>query len=292
MNRLAHKILHTMLRPLRGLGLRRFSIVRRALGAIKQNTAVVHGHKIYLDPADFAVSEEVSSGEYEPVETAVIKKLIRPTDTIIDLGANIGCFTILFCDLVPDGHVYAFEPSPRTFDFLQKNIQSNGFKNADLQKIAVGDHDGDAQLFINEYNKGDNRVYQSFGIPGITIRMSTLDSALPSGTKVDMIKMDIQGFEVRALRGMQRVLRENHALYIIAEWWPKGLRRAGNSADEFLTLIESLGFSWCMIDDEKKELRTISREKLIERFPPEKDDYVNLLCWRGKALPDSMLLLP
>ena len=92
------------------------------------------------------------------------------------------------------------------------------------------------------------------------------------------------------VKGMRRVLEENRELYMHVEFWPKGLMRAGNSAAELLSLIEELGFSWCMIDDERNELRTVSKEYLIERFPSQKDAYANLLCWRGKGLPDSLTL--
>jgi FkbM family methyltransferase len=290
MNRTAHKIINIVLRPLKGLGLRRFSIVRKILGFLKQNTAVVRGHKIYLNPSDFAVSEEISAGGYESMEMSIILKLVRETDTVVDLGANIGYFTVLFCDVARAGTVYAFEPSHETFGYLKKNIESNGFHNASLHETAIGDRDGEAQLFINEYNKGDNRVYPSFGAQGVSIRMSTLDSIIPTHTKVDFIKMDIQGFEVHALKGMQRTLRENHDLYMLVECWPKGLKRAGNSALELIGEIESLGFSWCMIDDEKNELRAVSKEHIVEKFPADKDDYANLLCWRGRALPDSLAI--
>ncbi len=288
MNRIAHKILFTLLRPLRGLGLRRFSIVRKILGSLKENIAIVRGHTMYLDPADFAVSEEISKGDYESSEVSVVTKLIKPTDTILDLGANIGYFTMLFSDLASSGNVHAFEPSPRTFGFLQKNISANGMKNVVLHETAVGEHDGEADLYINEYNRGDNRVYPSFNAKGVRIRMSKVDSIIPSNTKVDMIKIDIQGFEVHALRGMERVLRENPALYMLVECWPKGLQKAGSSVEALFSVLESEGFSWCFIDDEKQALRRVEKEEIVKKFPADQDAYANLLCWKGKALPESI----
>ena len=121
MNSATEKIIQSLLRPFRGLGLRQFSIVRRILGALKQNSVVVRGkHRMFLDPTDFVVSNEISGGDYEAMETSVVEKSVRPTDTVIDLGANIGYFTVLFCELAHKGHVYAFEPAPQTFNFLRK----------------------------------------------------------------------------------------------------------------------------------------------------------------------------
>ena len=288
MKRTAFNIVETALRPLRGLGFRKFAFVRWVLGALKPRRAIVRGRTMFLDPTDFVVSEEISRGEYEQMETNTILKLVQPSDTIIDLGANIGYYTILFCDAARAGRVHAFEPAPQTFGFLQKNIQWNGLKNASLYQIAIGERDGEAELFINGFNKGDNRLYESFGTKGVPVRVSKLDSVIPPGTKVDLIKMDIQGFEVHALRGMQRILHENHDLYIVAECYPKGLRRTGTPVEDFFALLEDNGFSWCMMDDETGELRALSKEKFIERFPSNTDAYANLLLWRGKRLPKEI----
>ena len=76
MNHTASKIIDTALRPLRGLGLRQFAIVRRILGALKPKTAIVHGHTIYLDPTDFAISKEIIAGNYESAEVALVTKLV------------------------------------------------------------------------------------------------------------------------------------------------------------------------------------------------------------------------
>ncbi|MDP3645460.1 MAG: FkbM family methyltransferase [bacterium] len=243
---------------------------------------------IYLDPADFAVSEEISAGGYEADEVELVTRLIRPTDTVIDIGANIGYFTVLFCDVAREGTVHSFEPSPKTCSFLRKNIESNGFKNAHVYEMAVGDRDGHAQIFINEYNKGDNRLYPSFGAKGVDIRVAMLDSVIPPDTKVDFIKMDTQGYEVYALRGMRRVVRDSPDLRMIVECWPKGLKKAGSSIEEFFSELENAGFSWRIIDG--GELRTVSKEAFIAKFPTEKDDYANLLCWRGKKLPHSVVI--
>lgn len=268
MNLASYDAIKKALSPLRGLGLRKFPPVQWALGALKPHKAFMPGgvRTIFLDPADFVVSEEISRGGYEQFESSVILKLVGPADTVIDLGANIGYYTILFCDAAKNGHVYAFEPSPKTFGYLRKSILANGFKNVTLHEMAVGDRDGEAEIFINGYNKGDNRLYQSFETKGVPIRISTLDSVIPAGTKVDLIKMDIQGFEEHALRGMQRVLRENPQIYIVAECYPKGLRRAGGSVESFFNILEDAGFSWCMIDDKKTSCARYVKKSSLKSF--------------------------
>lgn len=286
---LAKKAIRTMLAPLRGLGLRRFSIVRRALGALKENITTAHGHIMYLDPSDFAVSEEISTGGYEAGEVEIVRALVRASDTVLDVGANIGYFTILCSSIAKDGRVYSFEPSQQTFSFLKRNIESNHFANAQAHQIAIGDREGEAMLYINQFNKGDNRLYDSFGATGVNVRIRTLDSVLPPGTRVDLIKMDIQGYETHALRGAQRVLSESPDVIMLIEFWPKGLARAGSSAGELLTRLRSEGFTWALIDEDAPTARRILDTDLVAKYPPQHDAYGNLLCWKNRQPPASVL---
>jgi Methyltransferase FkbM domain len=135
---------------------------------------------------------------------------------------------------------------------------------------------------VNQYNKGDNRAYPSFGAQPLPIKMTTLDTLLKEGTNVNLIKMDIQGYEVHAMRGMKRVLRESPNLKLLVECSPKLLRKAGSSVQEFFTILEENRFSWMLFDNEKGKLLPISKTEYIARFPDNKDDYGNLLCWKGE----------
>ena len=282
MIRTAQKLILAALFPFKGFGLRRFALVRGILGALKPNVATVLGQPFYLDPTDFSVSEEISEGDYEALEIGVAQKIIRPTDTIVDIGANIGYFTVHFCEWAPRGRIYAFEPNMPTFAILKKNVEARGFKNVNLYQAGLDAEEGSGTLYVNQYNKGDNRAYPSFGAQGVRIKMTSLDTVIPAGTAIDIIKMDIQGYEVHALRGMSRVLRESPNLKMLIECSPKLLRRAGSSAEEFFSLLEGSGLSWEMFDNVSHGLLSISKQEYMDRFPAEEDDYGNLLCWKGE----------
>lgn len=281
MIRVVQKVILRALAPLRGLGLRKYALVRGVLGALKPNQAVVLGQPFYLDPTDFSVSKEISDGDYEALEIETAKNMIRRADTIVDIGANIGYFTVHFCEWAPLGHVYAFEPNAPTFAILKKNVETRRFKNVSLYQAGLDTEEGSGTLYVNQYNKGDNRAYPSFGAEGIGIKMTTLDAVIPVGKVVDLIKIDIQGYEVRALFGMKRVLSESPNLKMLVECSPKLLRRAGSSAEEFFSLLEENDMSWNMFDNASHHLVAISKQEYIDRFPAEKDDYGNLLCWKG-----------
>jgi tRNA G37 N-methylase Trm5 len=121
---------------------------------------VVQGHKMYLDSKE---SLDLSIyGVYEEYETDLIKKEIDRGDVVLDLGANIGYYTLLFAKKVGDeGRVYAFEPDPTNFSLLKKNVEINGYRNVVLIQKAVSNKNGKLKLYLNEDNKGDHRFYNS-----------------------------------------------------------------------------------------------------------------------------------
>lgn len=268
----------SILSPLRGFGLRRFWIVRRLLAVMRPGRAVINGYMMYLDRQDFTISEQILKGEYEPFETELFCKIIKPKYTIIDLGANIGYYTLLFSKLSYSGIVFAFEPSPRSYRILMKNIAANGFKKVVHPfQHAIGDHRGKVNLFINEYNRGDNRISRSFGVEGIEASIDTLDNIIPSTQRIDLIKMDIQGAEVLALRGMQRIISDWHPT-IVSEFDPHFLKRAGTSAKEFFDILSSEGYLFDMIDEKNRSVTPISPSELLAKFPDISEGAANLVC--------------
>ena len=110
--------------------LKRFSVVRAAesfvVSRLRSNVAVVHGHKMFLDPKD---SLRLSIfGVYEPFETDLVQHEVGEGDVVLDIGANIGYYTLIFARIVGEGgKVFAFEPDPDNFALLKKNVEASGY---------------------------------------------------------------------------------------------------------------------------------------------------------------------
>src|SRR5258708_4633510 len=161
----------------------------------------VHGHPMVLHEAkiDRYISPALrASGIFEPFETELAKVLIKPGDVVLDLGANIGYYTLLFARLVgPAGRVYAFEPEPANCALLKKNVELNGYENVVLVSKAVSNQTGLGKLFLCDFNQGDHRLYDSKdGRPHIEIETVELDRFFHNyGGSFDFIKFDIQGAE-------------------------------------------------------------------------------------------------
>ena len=180
---------------------------------LKTDEAKIDGHTIYLDSRD---SLGASLAEHEPRIRKLLKENIKQGDTVVDVGANIGYHTLLMAKLVGDtGKVYAFEPERENFELLKKNIERNGYRNVVLVNKGLGEKDETMTLYLHPKNKAGHSVFHQHSHWGRQqIQITTLDNFLPKDTKVSFIKMDIEGAEYAAIKGMKRVLLENEVKVI------------------------------------------------------------------------------
>jgi FkbM family methyltransferase len=248
----------------------------------------VLGHTMYLNPADAVVCPALfHEGCFEPFETDLVAREIQKGDVVIDIGANIGYYTLLFARLVGEtGKVIAFEPDPDNFRLLKKNVLANGYGNVILIQKAVAHITGPLRLFVCGMNKGDHRVYDSHdGRASIEIDATTLDDALAAYPgRVDFIKMDIQGSEPGALLGMHRTLARNPRVKMISEFWPIGIQRFGANPEQYLRQLTELGFRLWDIDARAERLTAVTIADLLARYLAETEDFTILFCVRQ---PDS-----
>lgn len=175
-------------------------------------------------------------------ERELLRQYVRPGMTVVDVGANIGVYTRFFSRLVAAcGRVYAFEPAPLNFFHLQEN--AGHFTNVTLVQAAVGSCNGIIQLFVSEDLNVDHRTFDSGdGRKVVDVPVISLDEYFAAGHRVDLIKIDVQGYELSVLEGARRVLTENHDIKVLMEFWPYGLARAAVNPQSVIELIRSFGF--------------------------------------------------
>lgn len=175
-------------------------------------------------------------------ERSLLKQLIQPGMTIVDVGANIGIYTQFLANLVGEtGHVHAFEPAPLNFKRLDDNLRALG--NVSLKQFAVGDSQGTIKLFVSDDLNVDHRTFDSSdGRSSISVAVTTLDDYFSEGQHVDFIKIDVQGYEFSVLHGAKRLLEENRDIKILMEFWPYGLTKAGVDPNALISLIQSHDF--------------------------------------------------
>lgn len=239
------------------------------------------GMDFTLPSGDFGVTLEAeSTGEYEPVTTQLLESLLDTGMTFVDIGAHVGLFTLPAVKWVGEsGRVVAFEPHPDNYAMLVENIETNACANyVEVNQSAVSDVSENVHLHMSAFNTGDHQLFHKGGRNTIEVKCTKLDDYFSVGDKVDVIKMDVQGAEAAAFRGMQRVLEDNQSIKVIWELSPKQLQDAGSSTDEILQWLASLEFEFTIVDDATGAVTKASPEEIKKECPP--DSYVNILCGR------------
>jgi FkbM family methyltransferase len=176
-----------------------------------------------------------------------LSEQIRPGMTVVDVGANIGYYTLLFADLAgPAGRVIAFEPDPDLFGAAVENVRRNGKRDTvRLHNCALGAQAGELYLLRGHVNSGDNRLRRADpeSARAVAVRVMRLDDVL-GAEKVDWIKIDVQGWECDVFEGMRQTLARNReTLQVCFEFWPHGIRQAGRDPLEAVAILRRSGYS-------------------------------------------------
>lgn len=140
---------------------------------------------------------------------------------LIDIGANIGCYTILAAQIVGEsGKVYAFEPEPKNFKLLKKNVEHNNFTNVILENKAVSNTNGNIKLYLAPSETSTHRIYHNKELREyIFVEVTTLDQYFNSTfLQVDLIKIDVGGAGYGAIKGMENLLKANREVRLITEF--------------------------------------------------------------------------
>jgi FkbM family methyltransferase len=211
----------------------------------------------------------------------LIRKFIKPGSTIIDIGANIGFYSSFFSRLTgSNGHVYCFEPDKTNFRHLEKTLL--GKINVTLAQKAVAAESGMLKLHPSSILNVDHRTYSSRNSEGgYEVEKISIDDYVDKKFKVDFIKMDIQGFETEALKGMNNTLAENPGILLLMEFWPYGLHEAGSSAEELFDMVVEKGFHPYRINE--KDIIPFTREDALSMLKEYHTD-CNVLLKRKDIL--------
>lgn len=222
----------------------------------------IDGLKLDIDPGNELYRAVVLSGLYEPDLMVALRPYLRPGGIFVDVGANVGAFTLFAAARVgAQGQVIAFEPSAREFAQLTRNIAVNALTNVTAHRVAVADTAGELSLRVAEDgHAGHNTIGDAFAYTEVatvalqTVPATTLDIALADLTRCDAIKMDIEGAELRALRGAAQTLRRLRPVLAL-EINGASLRACGTSAAEVMAFLAAANYQACDIDPATGTLR-------------------------------------
>ena len=207
----------------------------------------IHGATVVLNPTDPVVSGALHFGVYEKAETLFFQSACRDGMTFLDVGANLGYYTALAARAVgPNGRVLAVEPDPDSFGYLEQTIAANAVGNVQAFPVAASDMPATLPLYISTDNRGDNRLYASGeDRPQVEVAARPLDALLRENKidTVDLIKIDVQGYEPKVIAGLRETITASPNLTLLTEFWPQGIDEAGEDANEFLQTLRELGLT-------------------------------------------------
>ena len=177
-------------------------------------------------------------------ERSLLARHLSAGCVVVDAGANIGIYSQFLSRCVGShGMVHSFEPSPTNFRRLSRAVSK--LPNVRANQLAVSDRTQESLLYISDDLNVDHRVYPTEGETRktLTIHSTKLDDYFKPGERVDFLKMDIQGYELHALRGGSRILKDNPDIKLLLEFWPYGLKQAGASEDALLLFLRERDFT-------------------------------------------------
>jgi FkbM family methyltransferase len=263
---------------------KRKAVVERLLRAAFGDTVEARRHLIEVHPADRVLGSRLRRrGTWSRAETALYERCIRRGETVVDCGANVGYFTLIFARRVgPGGRVFAFEPEPGNFRLLERNIARNGYRNVTAVPWALSREEGTAPLCLAPDNLGDHRLGpMQEERQTVTVQVTTLDASVAARAgHIDFLKLDVQGREPAVLDGAHEVLEANPRMWMLTEFWPRAIAEAGDDPAAFLTRIAAAGFSIAVLEPSGRTTH-LATETDRRRICTDATD-VNLVCWRGR----------
>lgn len=199
---------------------------------------------------------------FEKEETDFIEKILKEGDVFVDIGTNIGLFSLLAAKIVgTEGKVLCFEPAPSTFYRLKENVTLNNFKNIHIKNIGLSDEPGELTFYVsnNGYDawnsfapSQDNKLESSIQVP-----VSTLDFELKdiNKSKIKLVKIDVEGWEKFVLNGGKEFFIEFSPI-VMVEFTESNTFNAGYSVHEIYDIMQDFGYVWYTVKNKTLILET------------------------------------
>lgn len=239
----------------------------------------IDGSTFYMHAGDNYLTQlVVNTGEYEPTETQLVRQILKDGDVFIDVGANIGWYTVHSAKIVgANGRVYAFEPEPNNLDLLRKNVEANNLKNVTVDERALSSEAGSFKLFLEKENLGKHSlVVEHAGERYINVQTMRFDDYWANRGDIRLVKIDTEGAEGMILDGMRDTLRTQKNMELIVEFAPFRLVKSGYDPDKFLSDMYQLGYKASIISEEERRVIALGTPSVKDLNLPDSESVTNL----------------
>lgn len=211
--------------------------------------AWLDGLQLTLIPGNETSRSIFVTGRYEPNEFCLLARVLKSGMTFIDIGANMGLYTLFAASRVGEsGYVVSIEPSAREMEILQNNVQQNALRNVRLCQVALLDRASEVELLVAGLQNSGHNTLGAFGYNTTLdhrekVRAMRLDDLVQSEKlgRVDVIKMDIEGAELAALRGGADTIHRFHPV-VLLELSDRALQHQHSNSGDVLDLLTQHGY--------------------------------------------------
>jgi FkbM family methyltransferase len=239
-------------------------------GANGEVTTHFRGVQLTFPAKDIILAPALMGGFYEQIELDVFERLAAISTTIIDVGANIGLYCCIAAERAPAvAKIVAFEPVPENLGYLRRNLEENELAaRVVVEEQAVGQASGKMEIYLLEgstarHSASAKNVLNS--TISITVPAVSLDGYLQQELgdhPIDLLKVDVEGYESAVLRGAHRILREDKPTLFI-EFVPANLVNCGFSPGEFLDMIFGLYDHVLVVDEPRAIFKPCSKHEIL-----------------------------
>ena len=222
------------------------AVLLKRLLRIRRETVDTPMGKFWIDPVSNLGVALVHAGTYEPGMQAILERCLGPGKVFVDLGANEGYFTVLAARLTqPSGRVLAIEPQNRLIPIIETNLRINSL-DATIVHAAVSDHSAVVTLHLApDTNTGSSSLHRAtkYRVPTHPVSSLTLADVLNRNqiAKVDLLKVDIEGFEYEAILGSQELFNQKRIKAMALELHSAALEARGRSVNELTSFSRTCG---------------------------------------------------
>jgi FkbM family methyltransferase len=226
------------------------AVARIGAGALRRRVLRRSRARVVLPRFGFAVDADLDTAigmhlyrhGWCDVAASAIAQLARPGDVVIDGGANVGLFALAASTVVgATGAVHAVEAAPATAELLRRNVAMNPGRPIEVHELALADREGELDFVTFEAGSGLSSFAPAASGAVTRVRATTLDALTAPMARVDLVKLDLEGAELRALRGASELLRSRRPALLI-ELEPAHLARQDGSVAELQALLSAAGY--------------------------------------------------
>lgn len=265
---------------------------------LKLDLSLTQTVQLYVhDSGDLHVSKAIKeTGQWEVFETQLIAACLQGAKNFVDVGANIGYYSMLAAALDPELAIWAFEPEPRNASLLLQSKALNGAANIHLEQAGLAGNNGQIALFLSEDNFGDHQIYDR-GEARESVRVKLLNGSEFLSAKldtIDVLKIDTQGAEFEVISGLMNLLGKSRQVQMVLEFWPFGLRKSGAHGHQLLDLLVELDLPMHIIDHIGHQLIPSDEGQLREWIDDldkhsDNEGFMNIFLGR---LPEGVAVSP